>query len=263
MLGWDRFDLKAYDNVPLAGAIAPDGLAFPLPIPWRRMEMKWSIAALALAGLVAVSILAQDRVNIGKVSVADERQTLDRGRLGSQESMPYGPLTLNGILVDANCTDRSEANLTRPPIPINQVGPAETPELATAENAKRAKMGYATATHEPDMGGISAHGITVDPQTLQEEQADALQHQVPDMTTRQEDLTCSITARTSNFALLMDNGRLLNLDGGGAAWAWQAVQSSDAGRAMMEGQGPAVKPHATITGVIDGDQVKVNRLQLP
>jgi hypothetical protein len=224
--------------------------------------MKWSIVTLALAGLVAVSILAQDRVNIGKVSVADERQTLDRGRLGSQESMPYGPLTLNGMLVDGNCTDRSAANLTRPAIPVNQVSPAETPQLASTENAERAKMGYATATHQPDMQGISAHGITVDPQTLQQEQADALQHQVPDMTTRQEDLTCAISARTSNFAFLMDNGRLLNLNAGGDAFAWQAIQSSDAGRAMLEGRGPAVKPHATIIGVIDGDGLKVNSLQL-
>ena len=221
--------------------------------------MKWCIVILAIAGLVGI-ILAQDRVNNGKVEVADQRQTLDRGRLGTQESMPYGPLTLNGTLLDGNCRDRSQANLTRPPIPVTQQPPVETPELAGVENAARAKTGFATANQQPNTGGISAHGITVDPQTLAQEQADALEHQVPDLTTRQEDLTCAVNARTSNFAFLMDNGRLLNLNSGGDAWAWQAVQSSSAGKEMLSGEGPGVKPRVTIKGVILGDQLRVDSL---
>jgi len=224
--------------------------------------MKWSIVTLALAGVVVVGILAQDRVNDGRVRVADERQTLDRGRLGSQESMPPGPLTLNGVLVDGNCRDRSEANLTRPPVPFSQRNPAEPPELAATQNAARAKIGYATASSQPFTGGISAQGITVNPQALELEQADVLQLQVPERTSRQSDLTCAITAETSNFAFLMDNGRLLDLDGGGNAWAWQAVQSSSEGQAMLNNKGAAVKPNVTINGTIIGDRLIVNSLQL-
>jgi hypothetical protein len=220
--------------------------------------MKWSIVTLALAGVVVVGILAQDRVNDGKVRVADERQTLDRGRLGSQESMP----PLNGVLVDGNCRDRSEANLTRPPVPLSQRGPAEPPELAATQNAARAKIGYATASTQPFTGGISAQGITVNPQALELEQADVLQLQVPDRTSRQSDLTCAITAETSNFAFLMDNGRLLDLDGGGNAWAWQAVQSSSEGQAMLNNKGAAVKPKVSINGTIIRDRLIVNSLQL-
>lgn len=258
--------LKPYDNVPLAGA-RRHRAGNPVAGYFEKgMQMKkrtiGSLIIVAVGGLVTAGILAQDRVNIGKVQVADERQTLDRGRLGSQESMPSEPLILNGTLVDGNCRDRSQANLTRPPIPLNQYAPAETSELAATEDAARAKTGYATATKQPDTGGISAYGITVDPQTLEQEQAEVLQHQVPDLITRQDDLTCGVTARTSNFAFLMDNGRLLDLNAGGNAWAWQAIQSSSAGQAMLEGKGPAVKLQATVRGIIRGDQVRVDSLTL-
>jgi hypothetical protein len=214
------------------------------------------------AAVLAITLVAKDTDNVGKVHVADERQTLDRGRLGSQESMPYGPLTLHGILVDAGCRDRSQLNLTRPSIPVNERGPAETPEQTATENAQRAQMGYATAQSQPRNPPISASGITVDSKTLDTERSDVLQLQVPDRVTRQEDPACGITGRTSNFAFLMDNGRLLDLDAGGDVWAWQAVQASSAGQAMLNGKGPAVKPRTTITGRIEGDTLVVNQLHL-
>ncbi len=224
--------------------------------------MKTAMVVAGLAGLVAIFSLAQDRVNDGKVRVADERQTLDRGRLGTEESMPPGPLTLNGILVDAGCNDRTQSNLLRPPEPLAQLGPAEPPQMASSQEARRAQTGFATGTSEPAGAGVSAFGITVDAQTLASERADVLEHQVPDLVSRQEDPTCAINARTSNFALLMDNGRLLNLDGGGNVWAWQAVQSSTAGTMMLNGKGPASKPRVTIVGTIRGDRLTVDSLKL-
>jgi hypothetical protein len=219
----------------------------------------WLSVVLSVLG---ITLVARDTDNVGKVHVADERQTLDRGRLGTQESMPYGALTLHGTLVDAGCRDRTQLNLMRPSIPVDQKGPAEPPKESATENADRSKLGFATANSQPRNSPVSAFGITVDAKTLESERSDVLQQQVPDLLSRQEDSACGITGRTSSFAFLMDNGRLLNLDAGGSVFAWQAVQASSAGQAMLNGKGPAVKPRATVTGKIEGDQLIVNQLQL-
>ena len=222
------------------------------------------VLTAAVAGLAAItiSVLAQNRVNDGRVQVSDERQTLNRGRLGTQESMPYSPLTLTGTLVDASCRDRSEANLRQTPIPLAEARPAETPQEAQAENAQRARTGYATGKSEPKTPGITAHGITVDPQTLEREQADVMAAQTPDRIGRHEDETCAVTALTTEFALLMDNGRLLNLDGGGNTFALQAVQSTSKGQAMLNGKLGGIKPRVTIKGNIRGDHLTVESLKL-
>ena len=224
-----------------------------------KSSMLWMSIVLAVLGL---TLVARNTDNVGKVHVADERQTLDRGRIGRQESMPYGPLTLRGILVDAGCRDRSQLNLESPSLPLDQRGPAEPPKESATENADRAKLGYATAQSQPRNPPVSAFGITVDSKTLDTERSDVLQLQVPDRIARQEDPACGITGHTSSFAFLMDNGRLLNLDSGGSVWAWQAVQATSTGQAMLNGKGPAVKPRATITGTIDGDGLIVKQLQL-
>jgi len=225
--------------------------------------MKSITLTTALVAALAAILVAQNRDNDGKVHVQDQRQTLDRGRLGSQESMPPGPITLHGILVDAGCRDRSQLNLTRSSIPMVAAKPAETPQEAAEENAQRSKAGFATGKNDAGTSDGNAHGITVDQQTLAAEQADVLQHQVEDLVSRGDDPSCGITGRTSNFALLMNNGRLLNLDGGGNTWAWQSVQSSSAGQAMLNGNGPAVKPQVTIKGRIIGDRLIVDTLQRP
>lgn len=223
---------------------------------------KSGMIAVTLITMATAGILAQNRDNDGKVRVADPLQTLNKGRLGSQPSMPPGPLTLNGILVDGSCADRSQSNLMRAPVPLAQKGPVETPQEARTENAARAETGFATATGQPHSPAVSASGITVDAQTLAREQAEALAQQVPDLTTRQMDMSCAITGRTAAFAFLMDNGRLLNLDGAGNTWAAQVVQSSTEGQAMLNGKGPGVKPRVTIKGTIWGDQVLVESLNL-
>jgi hypothetical protein len=234
-----------------------------------KSGMLWMFVVLAILGLTLVALavrglrlVPKDTDNVGKVHVADERQTLDRGRIGRQESMPYGALTLHGTLVDAGCRDRTQLNLQDPSIPVDQRGPAESPNESATETADRAKLGYATAQSQPRNPPVSASGITVDSKTLETERSDVLQLQVPDRIARQEDPACGITGHTSSFAFLMDNGRLLNLDAGGNVWAWQAVQATSAGQAMLSGKGPAVKPQVTIQGTIEGDKLLVDQLHL-
>ena len=135
--------------------------------------------------------------------------------------------------MDAGCRDRSQGNLLSPPIGINQDAPSEPAKQAAAQDAARAGIGFATGKAEPHAAGTSASGITVDQQTLEREQADVLMHQMRDLNSRQPDMACGVTGDTKAFAVLTNSGRLLDLDDGGNTWAWQAVQSTDAGRQLL------------------------------
>jgi hypothetical protein len=175
---------------------------------------------------------------------------------------PSGPVEISGILVDAGCSDRSGENLGRAPAQMNLQAPAVSSEEEQAMNEQRSKTGFAGKDVQPQPPGIQAHGITIDKETLDQEQADVLQHQVRDLYSRQPDDSCGITGDTKEFALLTDQGRLLNLDPGGNTWAWQAVQSSDEGRALLNGMGSPFKPRVTIKGEIWTDQLVVEHLTL-
>jgi hypothetical protein len=159
-------------------------------------------------------------------------------RLGHQEPV-YREQFMTGILVDGSCDDRSALNLRQKP----QMAPAPLPSQAT--------------------GGVSAKGVTVDAQTLARERSDALAHQVPDLRMRQPDLTCAITGGTKSYALLRDDGQLLNLDEGGNTLAAQFLQSSPEGRALLNGSGPALKPRVIIHGRLEKSKLIVQRIENP
>jgi hypothetical protein len=208
--------------------------------------MKTRIHAAAMGVLLAAAAAGQktssenqvrDR---GQTRTQDETQTLDRGRLGRQEAMPSKPLTLHGILVDGSCMDRTAANLSRPPHP-----PVMPPAQGSAGSGS---------------GGISASGIAVDGSTLERERSDVTIHQVPDLRSRISDSACSVTGNTFGYAILTDNGRLLVLDEGGNTLVGERVQSSRAGRAMLNGTGTPLKPRATIRGTIHGDRLIVSKI---
>ena len=163
-------------------------------------------------------------------------------------------ITLNGILIDAGCRDRTALNLARAPISLDQ---SLSPESLVAIAA-----GSKNGTAETQTGAITAKGITVDAATLAGEREDVMQTHFADMISRRRDPSCGITAETRGFALLTANGLLLNLNQGGNTYAWQAVQSSDAGRAMINGKGPAVKPRAMLKGKIQADRLIVESLNL-
>ncbi|HWB84712.1 MAG TPA: hypothetical protein VG675_11275 [Bryobacteraceae bacterium] len=219
------------------------------------------LAAMAVAQDTSTSNLNQVRTR-GQTPVADERQSLDRGRIGTQQSMPPEPLNFAGVLVDAGCRDRSDANLAQKPISVEGALPAMTPAAATAEKSERSKQGYASTTGTNQSPAQAVAGITVDQKTLDSERRDILMHQVEELNSRQMDAGCAITGATHGFAVLLDNGRFLNLDQGGNTYAALAVQSSTAGKAMLNGQGPGVKPRVSIVGRIFGDRLMVDTLKL-
>ena len=188
----------------------------------NRMVFYGTMGALALAA----AAFAQKTNN--------ENEIRDRGQtpvLGHSPDRGV-TLTLHGIVVDAACRDRSAQNLRRPP----EGFPTPPAQAKTAD---------------------SAHGITIDPRVAEKERADALAHQVPDMRDRSSDETCGITGQTSSFGMLLDDGKFLILDSGGNTLMQDAIQSSAAGHAMLDGNGPALKPKATVQGTILRDRLKV------
>jgi hypothetical protein len=136
---------------------------------------------------------------------------------------------MNGILIDAGCRDRSAVNLRQPPERIVGKVPLQPP--------------------------VSASGITVDAKTAHAERADILLHQVPDLATRQYDPTCAITAGTRAYAVLLDNGKLFDLDEGGNTLATEAIYATDQGRALWNGAAYGVKPRVKIRGRIVAGRV--------
>ena len=196
--------------------------------------------------MILLSALAAGGVATGGNPPA-ANQARDRGRTPIQGmTMPRGQRQyamdettrrFSGTLIDAGCPDRSLMNLQFAPTPLVQA----------QENG-----GGATVS-----GGVSAFGVTVSPQTLEGERADVMLHQVPDIRTRQTDPSCAVTGSTKEFALLLDNGRLLNLDAGGSTLAWQGVLSTAEGREMLNGFAPGLKPNATMLGNIQGSTLVV------
>ena len=220
--------------------------------------MRFILATAAIIPVLLLTVAAGGyRDNYGKVVPQD--RPLNRGRVGV--APPSGPLVLAGILVDAGCHDRSSQNLLRTPTPFNALAPAEPPQEQASANSARAKEGFASR-EAPQSQAVTASGITVDKQTLETEQADVLPHQGKDLYTRQPDSSCAITGDTKAFALLTDDGRLLDLNEGGNTFAWQAVQSSTAGRGVLNGAGSPFKPRAVVRGEIRGDQLIVSSLSL-
>jgi hypothetical protein len=181
----------------------------------------------------------------GQTPVADQTQTLTRGRMGSQTLLPRQPLIYSGLLVDASCAERTPELLRQPPESLAAKQPA----------------GYAGPVLAAPIGGsASAFGITVDPQTLAAERADVVPHLAPDILSRQPDPSCAITASTSAFALLMDNNRLFNLDDGGNTLVSAALMSDPAAVAMLNGKGPGIKPYTVTKALPYGDRLFVNQV---
>jgi hypothetical protein len=212
----------------------------------RRLHPAIILAAVAALGAQTTSKENQVK-DRGQTRTQDERETLDRGRFGSQINVPVNPITLSGVLVDAGCDDRSMLNLLRK---AGEAAASMPPGDIQAQSANAKSQ------------SASAHGITVDANTLDAERSDVLAHQVPDLRLRQQDPTCAITGSTGGFALLADSGRLLNLDEGGNTLAMQALQANQAGRAMLNGIGSAVKPRVSVTGRVHGDHLIVIRLRI-
>jgi hypothetical protein len=66
----------------------------------------------------ALALLAQDKDRQrprGQSGPPDESQSWTRGRLGTHNPIPGKLITMNGILIDASCDDRTAMNLARPP----------------------------------------------------------------------------------------------------------------------------------------------------
>jgi hypothetical protein len=133
---------------------------------------------------------------------------------------------LHGILIDAGCRDRSAVNLAQPAERFSASVPVQMP--------------------------AAVHGITVDAKTAEGERADVVMHQVPDLATRQPDPTCAITGGTRGYAVLLENGKLLDLDEGGNTFASEAVFATKQGRDLLNGRAYGFKPHVTIQGRIAG-----------
>lgn len=142
-----------------------------------------------------------------------------------------------GILIDGSCRDRSTMNLKAPP--------AASPAVAPGSNT----------------GAVSASGITVDAQTIQSERADILPHLVPDIRARQTDPACAVTGTTRAFAVWLDNGKLVDFGEGGNTIMLEAVQSTPAGREMLNGARPGLKLRVELEGKILNGQMRVDSVK--
>lgn len=217
--------------------------------------MKALVRTATLLGIAALFAFAQN-------------PNEDRDRGATRNSSPsLGALptvTVAGTLVDAGCRNRSALNMSLPGVPFSAALPAETKTEAQAASQMRAGQGYANANQpaQQQNPSTSASGITVDSKTLASERPDVLEHQVPDLHTRQMDPTCAITGATHGFAVVTSDGRMLNLDDGGDTYATVAIQASAAGKAMMEGNTGGIKPQVTIKGHMRGDKIVVQSLKL-
>jgi hypothetical protein len=172
---------------------------------------------------------------------ASQENVAASGRQGREVASPPGQAMARGILIDASCRDRTSLNLREPPETQQAEAPVEPP--AAAHN------------NPPKTGPVSAKGIAVDAATIKAERGSVMENQVPELYERQSDPTCAITGSTTAFALLMDDGRLLDLDEGGNTLALEALQASSAGRAMLNGHGPGVKPRVVVKGRIRDDRL--------
>jgi hypothetical protein len=188
--------------------------------------------------IVALSCIALSAAMAQKTT--NENEVEMRGQTPIIRPAPVSPKpqTFRGILVDASCNDRTRGNLLQPPMVLQPV-PAE---------------------NEANGGAVSADGISVDAKTVESERAGILEHQVPDLRMRVSDPSCAITGASRGFAVFTDRGVLLNLDEGGNTLATEDIQTSRAGRAMLSGAGPSMKPKVTVLGYLRGDRIVVSRI---
>lgn len=223
-----------------------------------------AVCAVAVATVVAQEHASKENQvhDRGQTPVQQESQSLDRGRLGTQASVPPEDITISGILVDAGCRNRTPQNFALSPLPRANELPAEPAQEKATQEGNRGKLGYATGAGEPQSPSMTAFGISVDGKTLQGERGEVLAHQVPDLFSRELDPSCAITGGTRAFAILLQNGRLLNLDEGGNTWAMQSVQSSTQGHDMLNGKARGLKPKVNVLGHVRNDQLVVDALKL-
>ena len=153
---------------------------------------------------------------------------------------------MQGILIDAGCRDRECLNLRQLPETLQEEGPVQPPS--------------AVQNNPPLSDPVSAKGIPVNAATINAERAGVMESHVPGMYERQSDPACAITGSTTNFAVLGDDGHLVDLDPGGGTLAMIAVESTSAGRAMLNGQGPGVKPRVVVKGQLRGDRLIMQHL---
>ena len=152
--------------------------------------------------------------------------------------------TYQGLLIDAGCRDRSLWNMSKPPEP--QSG-AIAP---TGQGSEPAQANQAS-------------GISVDAGTIAKERSDITQVMINnDLAARQSDPTCAIKGNTRAFALLLHDGRLLDLDEAGNTYATALVSASKQGHDMLNGQGPGFKPRATVVGWEQGARVFTDKMNL-
>jgi hypothetical protein len=181
----------------------------------------------AAVGLVLGTAIALAQT--GASNTSRENQVVDRGQTRARvwtgrSDLPAQLETFQGLLVDDGCRNRSVANMRRMP-----------------ENVKPAPLS---------------------PPNTEAERAGAMAHQVADHRSRQPDDTCGVTGETSSFGLLLDDGRYISFDQGGDTRAAVAVQSSAAGRDMLNGRQTAVKPRVTVTGAVQGGRVTVDSVKV-
>lgn len=172
----------------------------------------------------------QDRTR-GQSHPPDQSQSWTRGRLGTQGPVAGKLADISGMLIDASCDDRTALNLGRPP------EPATTPAAPPSDTGRSADRAAAAGT-PPEVAA----------------------QQTPDSFSRQSDRSCAVTGGTRGFAILTTEGRLLNLDEGGNTMIVQGLHSNPAGRAMLNGTGPAIKPHVSLRGRVHGDRLIVEKI---
>lgn len=169
---------------------------------------------------------------------------------GQQSLQPFHvqkESTIQGLLVDAGCADRSRWNLALPP-----------EQLASAQPATPAQSGQPAATKGEE--AAQSNGVTIDAKTAGSERQDVTMVMNSELAARQSDPTCAIKANTRAYGVLLPNGRLLDLDSGGNTYAAMAVQHTPQGRAMINGKGPGFKPQVKVSGQIQGDRILTQRL---
>lgn len=216
--------------------------------------MKPLVLSIIISGLALAQDVPANSRAAGRGVTETERpsQSMDRGRAGSEASVPGKPLIWRGILVDAGCRDRSITNLRKPAAQAPAVAPVN-------RSADSADTSGGRAGKE---GSVSSHGISVDEKTADAERSRPMETHTPDHLTRQMDPSCSISGDTRAFAMLLPKGTLLNLDEGGNTKAYELFQSNPAGRAIMNGKPGGEKPHAEIKGVRRGDTLNVLTIRL-
>ncbi len=189
----------------------------------------------ALASAAAAILAAQEGPK-GPRPTQMTVQERERGRVQTHGST--AAQTVSGVLVDASCRDRTNLNLRQKPVT----------DIAGQKESDKAP-------------GSNTAGRTPAQDSSDEARQSAIAQMVPDALAREEDMTCAVTGGTTNYAILLDDGRLLNMDQGGNTLAAQAVQSTAAGRAMLNGAGPALKPRVKVLGRVGGGEIVVEKIE--